>query len=95
MALRDTTWYHYREIYPLGDYAILRTELYDSVRQTSVNVPTQEVGSEVSDVRGTHCWGQMEQGRYDTYDTIRHTIVVHPVEVKIPFVLRNIPIPKP
>jgi hypothetical protein len=95
MTLRDTTWHYYRDTYPLGDYAILRTELYDSVRQTSVNVPAQEIGSEVSDVRGTHCWGQMEQGRYDTYDTIRHIIVVHPVEVKIPFVLKNVPIPKP
>ena len=93
MALRDTTWHCYRDLYPLGDYAVLRTELYDSARQISVNVPTQEVGSEVSDVRGTHCWGQMEQGRHDTYDTIRHVVVVHPTEAKIPFTLKDIPLP--
>jgi len=29
------------------------------------------------------------------YDAIQHIIAVHPVEVKIPFVLKNIPIPKP
>lgn len=92
MALRDRGVYRHRDVYPLGDYAILRTELYDSVGQTSVNVPTQEIQSGVSDIRGTCCWGQMEQGRYDAYDTIRHVIAVHPVEVKIPFVLSNIPV---
>jgi hypothetical protein len=34
----------------------------------------------------------MERGRYDAHDTIRHIIVVHPVEVKIPFVLENVPV---
>jgi len=93
MALRDRGAYYHRDVYPLGDYAILRTELYDSVGQTSVNVPTQEIKSGVSDIRGTWCWGQMEQGRYDAYDTIRHVVAVHPVEVKIPFVLTDIPVP--
>jgi hypothetical protein len=93
MALRDRAAYYHRDVYPLGDYAILRTELYDSVGQTSVNVPTQEIHSGVSDIRGTWCWGQMEQGRYDAYDTIRHVVAVHPVEVKIPFVLTDIPVP--
>jgi hypothetical protein len=93
MALRDGVGYYRRDEYPLGDYAILRTELYDSAGQTSIGAPTQEAGSGVFDVRGTYCWGQMEQGRYDAYDTIRHIIVVHPVEVKIPFLLRDVPIP--
>lgn len=93
MALRDNGMYYHRDVYPLGDYAILRTELYDSVGQTSVNVPTQEIKSGVSDIRGTWCWGQMEQGRNDAYDTIRHVIAVHPVEVKIPFVLTDVPVP--
>ena len=92
MALRDRGVYYDRDVYPLGDYAILRTELYDSVGQTSVNVPTQEIVSGVSDIRGTYCRGQMEQGRYDAYDTIRHVIASNPVEVKIPFVLSNIPV---
>ncbi|HNY77757.1 MAG: hypothetical protein RBS72_08345 [Sedimentisphaerales bacterium] len=92
MALRDRMGLYLRDDYPLGDYAILRTELYDSVEQTSVIVPTQEIKSGVSDVRGTWCRGQMEKGKYDAYDTIRHVIAVHPVEAKIPFVLRDIPI---
>ena len=93
MALRDTMWYYYRDAYPLGDYAILRTELYDSAQQASVNVVTQQIASGVSDIRGTRCWAEMEQGRHDAYDTIRHIVVVHPTEVKIPFILRDIPVP--
>jgi len=93
MALRDTASYYHRDDYPLGDYAMLRTELYDSLGQTSVNVPTQEIKSGVSDIRGTCCWGQMEQGRNDAHDTIRHVVAVHPVEVKVPFVLTDIPVP--
>ncbi len=92
MALRDWTTRYYRDTYPLGDYAILRTELYDSVEQTSVIVPTQDTKSGVSSINGAWCRGQMEQGRFDAYDTIRHVIVVHPVEMKIPFVLSNIPV---
>lgn len=92
MALRDRGAHYYRDMYPLADYAILRTELYDSVEQTSVIVPTQEIKSGVSDIRGTWCSGQMEQERGDAYDTIRHVIAVHPVEVKVPFVLSDIPV---
>jgi hypothetical protein len=93
MALRDRASYYHRDVYPLGDYAILRTELYDSAEQMSVEVASQEIASGVSDIRGTWCWGQMEQGRHDAYDTIRHVIAVHPVEVKVPFVLRDVPVP--
>jgi len=93
MALRDAEGDCHREDCPLGDYAILRTELYDSAGQTSTSVSTQQTGSGVSDSRGTYCWGQMEQGRYDAYDTIRHIVVVHPTEVKVPFIFRNIPVP--
>ncbi len=92
MALRDWGCWYYRDAYPLGDYAILRTELYDSVGGTSVIVPTQDSKSGVSDIRGTCCRGQMEQDTHDAYDTIRHVIAVRPVEVKIPFVLTDIPI---
>jgi hypothetical protein len=92
MALRDRTAYYYRDSCPLGDYAILRTELYDSVGQTSVIVPTQDTKSGFSSISGAWCRGQVEQGRFDAYDTIRHVIVVDPVEVKIPFVLSDIPI---
>ncbi len=92
MALRDRRGLYLRDDYPLGDYAILRTELYDSVEQTSVIVPTQEIKSGVSDIRGTWCRGRMEKDKYDAYDTIRHVIVVNPVEAKIPFVLSDIPI---
>jgi len=93
MALRDWGRSYYRDVYPLGDYAILRTELHDSVGGTSAIVPTQDSKSGVSDIRGTGCRGQMEQDTHEAYDTIRHVIAVHPVEVKIPFVLRDIPVP--
>lgn len=93
MALRDASGYCHRDTYPLGDYAVLRTELYDSQQGTSGSVQTQETGSNPADVRGAYCRGQMEQGRGDAYDTIRHVIVARPLEVKIPFVWKDIPIP--
>lgn len=40
----------------------------------------------------TGSWGGRGNA-LDGYDKIRHTIAIHPVEVKIPFELRDIPIP--
>jgi hypothetical protein len=92
MGLND--WWYLRDYFPFGDYAILRTELFDSKRNTADQFFTQRiVGSLAGDV-GAHCFGQKEQDSGDTYDSIRHVIAVRPTEVKIPFVLKNIPIPK-
>lgn len=75
----------------LGDYVVIGTRLYDS-QNDSLAIPDQHVMSDPFGKRGAVCWGIEEQDRYD-YDTIRHLIAVHPVEVKVPFVLTDIPIP--
>lgn len=93
MALCDAAVYCHRDDYPLSDYAIMWSELYDSERQTSAAFTTRWAASGPSDIRGTYCWGHKEQEASDAYDTIRHVIVVHPMEAKIPFVLRDVPIP--
>jgi hypothetical protein len=94
MGLRDTWSCCSRSFCPLGEYAVVRTELFDSNRRTSVNFSTQWVQSSVCGLgEGARCWGQVEQESFDAYDTIRHIIAVYPVEVKIPFVLTNIPVP--
>jgi hypothetical protein len=86
-----------RSLDPFGDYAIVRTELEDmkGKYKCSAVLPTEWVGGDMSGKRGAICWGEGAQELSDAYDTIGHIIAVHPVEVKIPFVLRNIPIPKP
>ena len=50
--------------------------------------------SDPSGEQRARCEGQTEQIGGDTYDSIRHVIAVPPVEVRIPFVLKDIPIPK-
>jgi hypothetical protein len=80
--------------YAFGDYAVLRTQLYDSRTKASSLCPNQRVyGTAYDGLYGAQCCGEMLQGHGDTFDTIRHIIIVHPVEVKIPFVLRDIPVP--
>ena len=77
-----------------GNYAVVRTELFDSRRNTGGPFKEQQVSGTLLDGRyGACCSGQLLQGDGNTYDKIRHIIVVHPVEVKIPFVLRTIPLP--
>jgi hypothetical protein len=99
MALRDEFPWYPRRLYPLGDYAIVRTDLFDSENEISALLPPTSVWQSIlgdpagSLHYGARCWGQMEQDDR-AYDTIRHIIAVHPVEVKIPFVLNNIPVPK-
>jgi hypothetical protein len=83
-----------RSLHPLGDFAIVRTELFDSKNGRANRFFIQWIMGDPVGGTGAQCFGQMEQGRNDTYDFIRHIIAVRPVEVKIPFVLRNIPIPK-
>lgn len=70
---------------------VIGTRLYDSQNET-LEFPEQHVWSDPFGRHGAVCFGKTEQDRND-YDTIRHLIAVHPVEVKIPFVLTDIPIP--
>jgi hypothetical protein len=96
MGLNDPGGFYPRASNPLGDYALVRTELYASKKDFSDYLFTQWVLSDPLGDRGASCNGEKEQVPGDvTYDSIRHIIAVHPVEVKIPFVLKNIPIPKP
>lgn len=81
-------------VYAYGDYAIVRTELYDSTEGVFTIPIDQGVVSSVWDTRGSYCWGQTKQIDDDVlFDTVRHVILVHPVEVKIPFVLKNVSVP--
>jgi hypothetical protein len=76
----------------LGDYVVIGTELYDS-QTNKLALPEEHVWSDPFGKRGAACFGKLEQHDQNDYDTIRHLIAVHPVEVKIPFVLTDIPIP--
>jgi len=75
----------------LGDYVVIGTRLYDS-QTNELAFPEEHVWSDPFGKGGAVCFGKLEQ-RENGYDTIRHLIAVHPVEVKIPFVLTDIPIP--
>jgi hypothetical protein len=75
---------------PLFDYALIKTELVESQ------------GKGVADVRfarpgfygggGIVATGSWQQD-FSNWDVIRHRIAVKPYEVKVPFVLENIPVP--
>lgn len=84
--------FYWRRYCPFGDYAIVRTELFDSKKGKSVTHQRQWVQSSPSG-RGAHCIGEHVQSLGDSLDTVRHIIVVHPREVRIPFVLKNIRVP--
>ena len=71
-----------------GDHVVVKTQLLEG--QWTRNISQQRVSADTAG--NCICEGQVEQS-YDDYDTIRHVIAVHPVEVKIPFVLENIPMP--
>ncbi|NLZ04331.1 MAG: hypothetical protein GXY19_04080 [Phycisphaerae bacterium] len=77
-----------------GDYAVIRTELFSSARRVSAILQMEGVLGDISGSRGAKCCGKEEQIYGDNYDMIRHVIAVRPVEVKIPFVLTNIPVPR-
>jgi hypothetical protein len=79
---------------PFGDYAVIRTELSSSARKVSAILEMEGVLSDTFGNKGAMCCGKMEQFYGDNYDAIRHVIAVQPLEVKIPFVLTDIPIPK-
>jgi len=76
----------------LGDYVVVRTYLYDHVKDRSMSLNSQNVTSDPWGQSGAVCSGWAEQD-LNAYDVIRHVIAFHPVEVKIPFVLTNIPVP--
>jgi len=85
------------------DYAVIRTSLFDSEGNLEAILRTQSVsaGGVTVDGRGgsgknptyAYCSGTASQARGDNWDMIRHVVICQPLEVKIPFVLRNIPVP--
>lgn len=98
MAVRDAWPWYRRDLYPFADYGIVRVELFDSEKRLARYGPIQWQ-SLLSDPSGSStypdgacCWGMAEQDNH-AYDMIRHVIVVRPIEVRIPFVLTNIPVP--
>ena len=89
MALEDV-WYP-PDVRASVEHVVIETRLFDSNRDFGMRFPTQQYA--VSDGgRGAFCHGWPGQD-LGPFDTIRHVIGVHPVEVKIPFVLTGIPVP--
>lgn len=78
--------------YAFGDYAMVRTELFDSQKRVSQIPVNEDVLSVLWNARGVLCSGETAQLQNISFDTIWHIVAVHPVEVKIPFVLRDIPV---
>ncbi len=72
----------------VSDYVLIKTGLVST--DGTFMIPFHQFASAASD--GCDCLGQLEQGTED-YDTIRHVLAVHPVEVRVPFVLTDVPIP--
>ncbi len=80
-------------IYGAVSHVIVETQLFDSQHNKCTRFPTQQRAvSEFALGVGAHCLGWPSQDD-NSYDTIRHVVGVHPVEVKIPFVLTGIPVP--
>ncbi len=85
------------------DYAVIRTSLFDSqgnfeaiFRTQSVSAGGVRVGGRCGPAQNpkyAYCSGTAGQAYDDHWDMIRHVVVCQPVEVKIPFVLSNIPVP--
>lgn len=97
MGVRDLWPWYPRDLYPFGDYAVVRTELFDSQEGVAAVLPTPNGQFVQSCPAGVHregawCWGRAEQDSH-AYDMIRHVLIGRPVEVKIPFVLKDIPVP--
>ncbi|HSV98873.1 MAG TPA: hypothetical protein VLI39_01780 [Sedimentisphaerales bacterium] len=78
------------KIYAFREYAVVRTELYD-LRRKVVRIPSNQTVN--SAFRRVHCFGSLPQtGEDETFDRICHVVLVRPMEVKIPFVLTDIPL---
>jgi hypothetical protein len=89
MALEDV-WYR-PEVRALVEHVVIETQLFDSRRNSGIRFPTGQ-WARSDGGRGATCQGRTGQD-LGPFDTIRHVIGVHPVEVKIPFVLENVPVP--
>lgn len=87
MGLKDS-WYS-PSVRASVEYVMIETRLFDSQKDVVLTPPGQSVISDAG--RGANCIGSLQQCEY-TFDHIRHIMAVHPVEVKIPFVLTSIPI---
>jgi hypothetical protein len=85
----DYRWYP-RHLVPFGDYAMIRTELLDSQRDAAITFSWEYILTDHAGV--ARCYGMMPQNEYD-YDMIRHVIVMGPADLKVPFVLTDVPIP--
>jgi hypothetical protein len=94
LALSDGIRYP-GSLFAFRDYVVIRTELLDSNRGVFTR-PNQGVRSGLAGTRGAYCSGEISQSGdvSESFDTIRHLVAVHPVEVKIPFVLASIPVPR-
>lgn len=90
MALEDV-WYS-PQVRASVQHVVVETQLVDSRHKRVSRSLTQHwLRSDAG--KGASCQGSLTQDDND-YDTIRHIIGVHPVEAKIPFLLKNIPIPR-
>jgi hypothetical protein len=76
----------------IADYVILRTEILGA-SDYPLTASSHMAGAPTPSTATFYvmCEGESTRGGYP--QTIRHVIAVHPTEVKIPFVLRDIPVP--
>jgi len=71
-----------------SNYVLIETGLTEA--DGVFAIPFQQFAAPVSD--GCGCSGRLEQDN-NNYDAIRHVFAVHPVEVRVPFALTDVPIP--
>ena len=81
----DVTW---GERTTVTDYVLIETGLVEA--KMVFAIPSSQYAGPVSD--GCICSGRWEQDS-NNYDAIRHVFAVHPVEVRVPFALTDVPIP--
>ncbi len=76
-------------LYGIGDFAVIGMQLLDSDREHCMShFLSQEILGPTTETAA--CSGETD---FPEPGIIRHVIAVSPVEVKIPFELRNIPVP--
>jgi len=76
----------------IEDYVVIRTELIEVKESVTFIHEVRDQWNGFGYLNDCFCSGEFEQD-YSDFDSIRHVIAVHPVEVRIPFVLTDIPVP--
>ncbi|UCD53288.1 MAG: hypothetical protein JSW27_11700 [Phycisphaerales bacterium] len=76
----------------VDDYVLIKTELIEVKESVAFIHEVRDQWNNFGYMNDCFCSGKFEQD-YSDFGSIRHVIAVGPVEVKVPFVLTDIPIP--